>query len=117
MVNAVAAKDQRKALDLYYDLLALKEPPMRILSLMSKEYRDLFHVKELSKQGYGKKDIASRAGLHPFVAGKYMDLAKRFRSSELRQIMEESADLEQRVKTGLMTDSLAVELFIVKQSA
>ena len=31
--------------------------------------------------------------------------------------MEESADLEQRVKTGLMTDSLAVELFIVKQSA
>ena len=49
MVNAVAAKDQRRALDLYYDLLALKEPPMRILSLMSKEYRDLYHVKELSK--------------------------------------------------------------------
>ena len=70
MVNAVAAKDQRKALDLYYDLLALKESPMRILALMSKEYRDLFHVKELSRQGYGRKDIASKAGLHPFVAGK-----------------------------------------------
>ena len=27
MVNAVADKNQRKALDLYYDLLALKEPP------------------------------------------------------------------------------------------
>lgn len=34
MVNAVADKDQRRALDLYYDLLALKEPPMRILFLM-----------------------------------------------------------------------------------
>ena len=112
-----SAKDQRKALDLYYDLLALKEPPMRILSLMSKEYRDLFHVKELSRQGYGRKDIASKAGLHPFVAGKYMDLAKRFQPGELRKVMDESADLEQRVKTGLMTDSLAVELFIVKQSA
>ena len=114
MVNAVAAKDQKRALDLYYDLLALKEPPMRILALMSKEYRDLFHVKELSRQGYGRKDIASKAGLHPFVAGKYMDLAKRFQPGELRKVMEESADLEQRVKTGLITDTLAVELFIVK---
>lgn len=117
MVNAVAAKDQRKALDLYYDLLALKESPMRILALMSKEYRDLFHVKELSRQGYGRKDIASKAGLHAFVAGKYMDLAKKFQPGELRKVMEESADLEQRVKTGFMSDSLAVELFIVKQSA
>ena len=117
MVNAVAAKDQKRALDLYYDLLALKEPPMRILALMSKEYRDLFHVKELSRQGFGRKDIASKAGLHPFVAGKYMDLAKRFQPGELRKVMEESADLEQRVKTGLITDTLAVELFIVKQSA
>ena len=117
MAKAVAAKEQKTALDLYYDLLALKEPPMRILALMSKEYRDLFHVKELSRQGYGRKDIASKAGLHPFVAGKYMDLAKRFQPGELRKVMEESADLEQRVKTGLITDTLAVELFIVKQSA
>ena len=116
MVNAVAAGDQRRALDLYYDLLALKEPPMRILSLMSKEYRDLFHVKQLSRQGYGRKDIALKAGLHPFVAGKYMDLAKRFQADDLRNVMEESVDLEQRVKTGLMTDHLAVELFIVKHS-
>ena len=31
MVDAVARKEQKKALDYYYDLLALKEPPMRIL--------------------------------------------------------------------------------------
>ena len=116
MVNAVAARQQERALGLYYDLLALKEPPMRILSLMSREYRDLFHVRELLAQGYGKKDIASKAGLHPFAAGKYMDLARHFGREELRAVMEESADLEQRVKTGRMTDHLAVELFIVKHS-
>ena len=47
MVNAVAGKDQKRALDLYYELLALKEPPMRILFLMTREYRLLFHVKGL----------------------------------------------------------------------
>lgn len=116
MVNAVADKNQRRALDLYYDLLALKEPPMHILFLMIRQYRILFQVKGLLKQGYGKKEIASKAGLHPFAAGKYMDQAKKFRMSELRAVMEDGADIEQRVKTGLLTDNLAVELFIVKHS-
>lgn len=117
MVNAAADKNQRKALDLYYELLALKEPPMRILFLLTREYRLLFHVKALLNQGYGKKEIASKAGLHPFAAGRYMEQAKRFRSKELRETMEEGADMEQRVKTGLLTDHLAVELFLVKHSA
>lgn len=116
MVNAVAEQNQSRALSLYYDLLALKEQPMRILALMTRQYRDLFHVKELLRYGYSKKDIASRAGLHPFVAGKYIDLCRRFRSGDLRAVMEESADLEQRVKTGRMSDHLAVEMFIVRHS-
>ena len=41
----------RKALDLYYELLALKEPPMRILFLLVRQYRILFHVKATCKPG------------------------------------------------------------------
>ena len=116
MVDAVADGNQRRALDLYYELLALKEPAMRILFLLIRQYRILFQVKALAGQGYGKKEIASRAGLHPFVAGKYMDLSRRFRAGELRAVMEEGAQIEQSVKTGLLSDILAVELFIVKYS-
>ena len=116
MVNAVAEKKQKKALDLYYELLALKEPPMRILFLMMRQYRNLFQVKGLMKKGYNRKEIASKAGLHSFAAGKYMDQAKVFKTSELREILEDGAEIEQRVKTGLLTDHLAVELFIVKYS-
>ena len=116
MVRAVTEKNQKRALDLYYELLALKEPPMRILFLLVRQYRMLFHVKALANQGYGRKEIASKAGLHPFVAGKNMEQAKRFKMGQLRRVMEEGAQLEQDVKTGLLTDNLAVELFIVKQS-
>ena len=68
-------------------------------------------------KGYGRKEIAAKAGLHPFATGKYMDQSKYFKVNELRGIMEDSADIEQRVKTGLLTDNLAVELFIVKHSS
>lgn len=117
MVNAVADREQRRALDLYYELLALKEPPMRILFLLIREYRLIFQVKALVKQGSGKKEIAARAGIHPFAAGRYMEQAKRFRTKELRAIMEEGADIEQSVKTGRLTDTLAVELFLIKHSS
>ena len=37
MVNAVAEQDQRKAVELYYDLLALGGQPMHILGLVAKQ--------------------------------------------------------------------------------
>lgn len=117
MVNAVAEKRQKKALELYYELLTLKEPPMRILYLLTRQYRILFQVKELLGKGYGRKEIAAKAGVPPFAAGKYINQAKGLTSGKLREILEESAQIEQQVKTGLLTDNLAVELFLVKYSA
>lgn len=116
MVEAVAAKQQKKALDYYYDLLALKEPPMRILYLLARQYRLLFEVKELMKRGYTKAQIAKTAGLHPFVAGKYMNQCRNFSAQQLRAVMEEACEYETLVKTGRMNDVMSVELFIVKNS-
>lgn len=116
MVNAVAEKKQRKALDYYYDLLALKEPAMRILFLLTRQFKLLLEVKTMDKQGYGRKEIASKTGINPFVVGKYQVQAKAFSSKELRQIMEDSVDTEEAIKTGRLSDTLGVELFIMKYS-
>ena len=51
-----------KALEYYYDLLALKEPPMRILYLLSRQFKLLLHVKELVKQGNDKHRLPSLRG-------------------------------------------------------
>lgn len=116
MVNAVADKQQKKALQYYYDLLALKEPPMRILFLLARQFKQLLEVKDMEQKGYGRKEIAEKVGLNPFVVGKYQTQAKAFQAKELRSIIEDSVDTEECVKTGRLTDILAVELFIVKYS-
>ncbi len=116
MVAAVAEKKQKRALELYYDLLALKEPPMRILFLLVRQFRLLLEVKELDQSGYGRKEIGEKTGLHTFVVGKYQGQAKLFKKKELREVLEMAADLEESVKTGRLTDALATELFIVKYS-
>ncbi|MCL2864461.1 MAG: DNA polymerase III subunit delta [Lachnospiraceae bacterium] len=117
MVNAVAEQNQQKALRLYYDLLALKEPPMRILFLMTRQYRLMYQVKDMHQRGYDKKKIATKIGLHPYATGKYVEQAKGYNNRALREIIGESARLEEQVKTGDLQDNLAVELFIVQHAS
>lgn len=117
MVEAVAVKQQKKALNYYYDLLALKEPPMRILYLLARQFKLLLEVKDLCGKGYEKSQIAKTVGLHPFVAGKYIQQCRTFSREELRSIMEEAVNAEEMVKTGRLNDVMSVELFIVKYSA
>lgn len=116
MVDAVAMKQQKKALHYYYDLLALKEPPMRILFLMTRQFRILMEVKEMTSKGYAGKEIASKAGIPPFTVKKYQAQAKVFTVSVLRGILEAAAATEESVKTGRLTDVLSVELFLIEFS-
>lgn len=116
MVNAAAEGRQREALDLYYDLIALKEPAMRILFLLTRQVRLLMQVKEMQELHFAQKEIASKAGIHPYEAKKYMAQTRYFSKERMREAVEESARLEQDVKTGKLSDTLAVEIFIIELS-
>lgn len=113
MINAIADKQTSKALQLYYDLLALKEPPMRILFLIARQYNILLQVKELKSKGYDNKGIASKVGVPPFIAGKYATQASRFKTADLKQALKQCVESEEAVKTGRMNDIMSVEMLIV----
>jgi len=116
MVGAVAEKKQKKALDLYYDLLTLKEPPMRILFLIARQFNMLLQVKELVRKGYSQKQIAEKVGLQGFVAGKYMNQAAVFSVDYLKQAVHDCVETEHNIKSGKMTDQMSVELLIIQYS-
>lgn len=113
MINAVALRQPKQALELYYDLLALKEPPMRILFLIARQCNMLLQVKELKNRGFDNRAIGSKIGVPPFIAGKYLSQASRFRSSVLRRAVEKSVEAEEAVKTGRMDDRMSVEILIL----
>lgn len=117
MVSAIADKKQTLALELYYELLALKEPPMRILFLIARQFNMLLQVKELHKKGFQNKAIGERVGLPGFIAGKYVTQAGRFSKEELRAAVEACVEAEEAIKTGKMNDNMSVELLIIKYSS
>ena len=116
MVEAVADKKQRRAMELYYDLLTLKEPPMRILFLIARQFNLLLQVKELKNKGYDTRSIGEKVGLKGFIAGKYVSQAAKFKEAELRQALTDCVETEEAVKTGRMNDVMSVELLIVRES-
>ena len=116
MVNAIAEHDQKKALDLYYDLLTLKEPPMRIMYLISRQFQILLNIKDMSGKGFDNATIAKNAGIPPFAVKRNMAQARGFSMQQLKQAIRDGVDFEESVKTGRMNDQMAAELFIVTYS-
>lgn len=116
MMNAIAEKKQKEAMRLYYDLLTLKEPPMRILFLLARQFNLLLQVRELKKKGYPVKTIGENVGLPGFIAGKYVNQVAKFSTKDLRQAVTDCVEAEEAVKTGKMNDVLSVELLLIRYS-
>ena len=114
MINAMAQKNQRRALDLYYDLLALKEAPMRILYLIARQFNQIMQISELSSQGVGREAIAEKLGIQSFIVRNGLRYARSFSQEQLRYAVETAVQTETDVKTGKLDEKLAVELVIVE---
>ena len=114
MVAAIVNRQTRKAMDLYADLLAMKEPPMRILFLITRQFQQLMLLKQMSAEGLDRSELAKKASIPPFALGKYQAQCRKFTLADLRQAVEDCVDTEEQVKTGRMGDQLGVELLIMK---
>lgn len=115
MVAAIVTRKTRAAMDLYEDLLTLREPPMRILFLIARQFNQILQVKELMAQGMDRGSIASGLKMQPFVVGKVMPQARAFSREQILSYVNLCVDAEEAVKTGRLNERLAVELLITKQ--
>lgn len=112
MTEAMAQGRKKQALELYYDLIALQEKPMGILYMIQRQFHFLLIVKEMKKNRADKGSIASAIGVPPFAVQKYMSQAERFRTEDLKKLLDYSLTLEKDVKSGNLKEQLAVELLL-----
>lgn len=116
MINAVSEGKQKRALALYYDLLSLKEPPMRILYLITRQFNLLMQVKDMLEQGFSQDTIAQKLKIQSFIVRNCARQARSFGLKELKTVVKDCVDMEEAVKSGMMNDTMGVELLIVKYS-
>ena len=117
MIDAMANKDRKKTLGLYYDLIAMKEPPMRILFMLSRQFNIMLQVYELSERGADNGSIASKAAVQLFIVGKILrQLKSGFNGKMLVQALEDCIKIENDIKNGRMDEKAGVEMILIKYS-
>lgn len=116
MIDAMGNKNQKRALELYYDLIAVREAPMKILYLLARQFNIMLQIKEQLENGLSPKSIASKIGMQPFIVSKTAKQCDNFKFGTIRMAMENCLKLEETVKTGNMDDKMAVELIIIRYS-
>ncbi len=117
MMDAMMEQKQSRALKLYADLLSLHEKPMQILYLLNKSFLQFSQVTALSEYGMNAAEIAKQLSVAPFVVTKYQRLRKGFPQSRVREALAYGSELERKIKTGDMDESMAVEMFLMRYSS
>lgn len=116
MLDAIGGHNQDKALLLYHDLLALREPAMRVLYMLTRHFHILMQMSVLMSEGKDNKMMAAACGIPPFSVKKYAAQAGKYSYEKLKNMVEKCQATDQGIKTGMVQDIVGVELLIVEFS-
>ena len=117
MIEAIALRDQKKALGIYMELCALRTAPQVILSLMRRQFDQLVKIRELSGR-MPDSEIARLVGVPSFVISKkYKPALRMYSSAELLEALEECIAADYESKSGKIDAGIAAEMIIVRHSA
>ncbi|MGY5387996.1 DNA polymerase III subunit delta [Bacillus spizizenii] len=114
LINKIVNRKRTESLQIFYDLLKQNEEPIKIMALISNQFRLILQTKYFAEQGYGQKQIASNLKVHPFRVKLAMDQARLFSEAELRSIIEQLAVMDYEMKTGKKDKQLLLELFLLQ---
>ena len=114
MTDAISAQDQTRAIELYYDLLALKEPPAKILTLITRQFNIMLQVKEMTDSRRGNSEIAGALKIAPFLVGKYQGWARNYSFEQLKSALTYCIANDEAGKKGKLDYIISVEMVIIK---
>lgn len=113
LIDAVSAKDVKKALALLVRQLQDGTYFAVLLALLARHVRQLWQARLLMAQGCYGRQLAKKLELNPYIAEKLGRAAKRFRDDQLRQAYLAIVDADYRLKTGQGGNELLERILIV----
>ncbi|HTI14488.1 MAG TPA: DNA polymerase III subunit delta [Dictyobacter sp.] len=117
LTDALAQRNRRQALNILHDLLSDGEPPIRLISTITMQVRNLLLVKELAQKGMRGPQVASTLGIAPFVASKAMGQVGNFTAAQLENTYRQLLATDAALKRSRMTPEMALDLLVTQFGA
>jgi DNA polymerase III subunit delta len=113
LTNALLSKNQTKTIEIFYDLVARNEDPLRILNNIVGKVRELMHTKLLLDKGYRQDQIAEHFHIKSGRAYYLVKNAQGVNFAQLENHIKKLSKLDYEIKSGKIDKKLGLELYLL----
>lgn len=113
LTEYIQKNEKDKAIQLVKDLIVMKEEPIKLLALITSNYRLYYQCKILAQKGYSGQQIAKTINVHPYRVKLALNQVRYYELKELLNIIDNCAETDYKLKSSYMDKQLILELFIL----
>ncbi|MCA9537593.1 MAG: DNA polymerase III subunit delta [Myxococcales bacterium] len=115
LVDAVAERDVARTLERAHQLLDQGEDALRLLGLITYQFRQLLIGRSARAQGVSPQDAAQKAGVPPFRARNFLRHIENYNLRELLAALDRLSEADRALKlskldSGLLFESMLLDL-------
>ncbi|MGD9143830.1 MAG: DNA polymerase III subunit delta [Dehalococcoidia bacterium] len=115
LVDAIVESRTRTAQVLLQNLLRQGAAPAQILTMIARQVRIIFQIREMRSLKKTRAEIQSKLGLtHDFVLRKAWEQADKYTPSRLKEVYHRLLDTDIAIKTGKYEGDLALDILIAE---
>ncbi len=113
LTDYITTQRKKEAVMLLHDLINMKEEPIKLLALISGQYRLFYQTKILNQKGFSEAQIAKSLKIHPYRVKLALRKSARMNLSSILSTMEQCTETDYQLKSSYMDKVLILELFIL----
>jgi len=115
LIDYIVTNDKKNALEVYYELIKRGEEPLKIIIMLSNQFRIIYQSKILKSKGYSEKDISDVLKIHPYRVKLALQKASKYSSEKLLKYLSDFADMDMGIKSGNISKNNVLEMFILEK--
>ncbi|MDD3187019.1 MAG: DNA polymerase III subunit delta [Bacilli bacterium] len=113
-VDNVIKGNVAKTLEIYRELIKKNNEPIAIIVILANQIRLMYQSKILNQSGITYDSIASQLSIHPYRVKLALEKGRSYSLDTLSSLLEKLADLDIKIKSGLVEPNIGLELFLLE---
>lgn len=113
-IDAIMNKNIKESFKIYDDLMLQKVEPIMLLNMLYKEIKNTLLVKKMINKN-SKREIMDTLSInYEFQIDKLINNSYSFKENKLEEYILLLSDLDYKIKTGKISNKLALQVFIME---
>ncbi len=114
MLNCITNKNGAKAISIYRQLIMEGQSPQSIISMIERQYRALFYMRDIRNTQKDYQDVADKLRTKKFIIDKMERLTSKVSRDDVKKIATWCADADYLIKRGKISVESSAEMLIMR---